>query len=38
MSEILIVPAFILAVNVVALASLVVYSIYRKVAINKQIS
>ena len=31
MSEILVVPAFILVVNFVALASLVAYSVYRKI-------
>ena len=35
MSEILIVPAFILVVNIVAFASLIVHSIYHKVVINK---
>ena len=35
MSEILIMPAFVVAVNVVALVSLTVYAIYRQVVDSK---
>jgi len=35
MSEILTMPAFIVAVNIAALMSLVAYSVYRKVVNNK---
>jgi len=35
MSEILIMPAFVVAVNVVVLMSLTVYAIYRKVVDSK---
>jgi len=35
MSEIIVMPAFIVAVNIVALVSLIAYSVYRKVTHHK---
>jgi len=35
MSEILVMPAFLIAVNIVALVGLIAYSVYSKVVDNK---